>query len=126
MRKLVLIALFGLIAAFSNQSFAQETRELYCEVIGRATFSFKGKIKIEVDFGQENGVFEGFNKDVLKDPATGKIKKFNSMIDALNFMANDGWVLVNAFNVSSGDSNASGGGMSNEYHYILKKVVNKE
>lgn len=104
-------------------SFAQTTQETYCEVIGRAAFSLKGKIKIEVDFGQENKMFEGANKDVLKDPATGKNRKFNSMIDALNFMSSNGWLFVNAYNVSSGNSNASGGGASNEYHYIMKKVV---
>ncbi len=123
MKKFLMILAFGLMTAVTTESYAQETREIYCEVIGRATFSFKGKIKIEVDFGQENKFFEGANKDVLKDPATGKNKKFNSMIDALNYMAADGWVFVNAYNVSNGNSNASGSGMSNEFHYIMRKTV---
>ncbi len=123
MKKFLLILAFGLMSVMTAESYAQDTKEVYCEVIGRATWSLKGKIKIEVDFGQENGVFEGFNKDVLKDPATGKNKRFNSMIDALNFMAADGWVFVNAFNVSNGNSNASGSGMSNEFHYIMRKTI---
>ncbi len=98
---------------------AQETQEIYCEVIGRnAILSIRGKVKIEVDFGQENKVFEGFDNDVLKDPATGKNMKFNSMIDALNYMSGKGWFFVNAYPVVRGEEM--------EYHYIMKKTVVKK
>ncbi|MFZ5552172.1 MAG: hypothetical protein ACOZCO_03580 [Bacteroidota bacterium] len=116
MKKLLLtLALFvGITAA----SMAQ-TQEAYCEIVGRATLSLTGKIKIDVDFGQENKAFEGINNDVIKDPATGKPKKFNSMIDALNFMAADGWMLVGSYPVVDSSGNV-------EYHYIMKKSVTKK
>lgn len=117
MKKLFL--LFALAFGLSFSAGAQDTKEVYCEIVGRATFSFTGKIKIEVDFGQENKVFEGINNDVLKDPATGKPKKFNSMIDALNFMAADGWIFVNAYNVPGANS-------ENEYHYVMRKTIKKQ
>jgi len=112
MKKLLFLTVFVFATVVA---MSQETREVYCEVIGRATLSFSGKIKIEVDFGQENKAFEGFNSDVIKDPATGKPIKFNSMIDALNFMAADGWKLVNAYDVSSSDATV--------YHYVMRKEV---
>jgi len=121
MKKLLTLGIFMIIGLMS---FAQNSREVYCEIIGKGTWSFTGKIKVEVDFGQDNRVFEGINNDVLKDPATGKIRRFNSMIDALNFMAADGWIFVNAYNVSN--RNGTSGGMSNEYHYIMRKSIAME
>ncbi len=44
----------------------------------------------------------------------GKLKKFNTVIDALNFLGKEGWKLVNAFPVFSSSS-------STVYHYVLKK-----
>lgn len=110
-----------MIVAFvgaSMLSFAQDTKEIYCEITGRATLSFTGKIKIDIDFGQQNKAFEGFNADALKDPVTGKPIKFNSMIDALNYMAADGWLFVNAYNITEANGNT-------QYHYIMRKVVPK-
>ncbi len=115
MRKFFLLLVF---IAITGLSAAQETQEVYCEIVGRSTFSFTGKIKIEIDFGQENRMFKGFNTDILKDPVSGKPIRFNSMIDALNFMAQDGWTFVNAYNMTDSNNNI-------EYHYIMKKVVPK-
>jgi len=114
--------LFTLLVLFVGLSFttmAQDTQEIYCEVIGRSALSLTGKIKIEVDFGQENKVFEGFNQDMIKDPVTGKPIKFNSMIDALNHMSGDGWMLVGSYPVVDSGANV-------EYHYIMKKTVEKK
>jgi hypothetical protein len=113
------ITLLVLLIGLSFSAMAQETKEAYCEVVGRATLSLSGKIKIDVDFGQANKVFEGINNDKLKDPVTGKAIKFNSMIDALNHMAGDGWMLVGSYPVIDSSGNV-------EYHYILKKTVAKE
>lgn len=114
-----LFILFVLVFGFSSSSMSQDTQEIYCEVVGRATLSLTGKIKIEVDFGQENKAFEGFNQDMLKDPVTGKPIKFNSMIDALNHLAGDGWMLVGSYPVVDSSGNV-------EYHYIMKKTTEKK
>lgn len=42
-----------------------------------------------------------------------KIKSFNSMIDALNYMGEDGWEFVQAYIVTTGEINV--------YHWLLKK-----
>ena len=124
MKKLIIIS--TLIVAviigwgFTNApAVTDETNETYCEVVGVATLSFTGKLKIEVDFGQENKVFEGFNNDVLKDPVTGKVMKFNSMVDALNHMAKNGWLFVNAYQITDSNNQTT-------YHYIMRRIVPKK
>jgi hypothetical protein len=49
---------------------------------------------------------------MLKDEL-GKALDFNSMIDALNFMAQNGFEFVNAYTITVANQNV--------YHYILKK-----
>jgi len=48
----------------------------------------------------------------MKDEQTGKVKSFNSMVDALNYMGNNGWEFVQAYIVTSGQQNV--------YHWLLK------
>ena len=43
----------------------------------------------------------------------GNIRKFNTIIDALNFMGKQGWIFINTYPVESG-------GMV-IYHYAFKK-----
>lgn len=51
---------------------------------------------------------------------TGQIKKggkyfsFNSMIEALNFMNDNGWEFVNAYAFSTGSQSV--------YHFLLKRI----
>ena len=56
---------------------------------------------------------EVFGKTTGLKRKNGKLKKFNFVIDAINYLGKDNWKLVNAFPVSSGN------GMI--YHYVFKK-----
>ena len=71
------------------------------------------KVTIDVDFG-ESRKFCSDNR--LRDEETGKLKKFNSVTDALNYMGSQGWVLVNAFPVDNNVPNSTP-----IYHYYFKK-----
>lgn len=73
------------------------------------------KVNIELDFGDERKLFAGDTR--LRDDLTGKLKKFNSTVDALNYMGAQGWVLVNAFPMKEVDSFI--------YHYYFKKLFKK-
>jgi len=88
------------------------SQEVYCEIVGKAVGFFRSKVEIEVDFGQEKSWFGG--KNPLSD-LNGKIIKFNSMIDALNHIAKDEWVFVNAYSITNKDQNV--------YHYVMRKVI---
>ena len=67
------------------------------------------KVTVRVDFGQESKLFSDGTR--ITD-VSGKIKAFNSMIDALNFMGEKGWEFVQAYTISVGNQN--------EYHWIIK------
>lgn len=52
------------------------------------------KVTVEIDFGDERKFFAD---NRLKDPATGKPRAFNSMIDAMNYMGKQGWNFEQAY-----------------------------
>ena len=89
--------------------------EVYCEIVGKEVGLLKKKVEITIDFGQEKGWVESLTgENPLKD-TTGKIIKFNSMIDALNHMSKQGWLFVNAYSITIKDTNI--------YHYVMRKVT---
>ena len=86
-----------------------EQTYVYAEIVGtQRLLSFK--VTIEVDFGQSRGFFDDTR---IRDERTGKIQSFNSMIDALNYMALDGWEFTQAYTITYGRQNV--------YHYLLRR-----
>lgn len=90
------------------------SQEVYCEVVGKEVGLFKKKVEVEVDMGQEKGWLERMVGDPLKDE-NGRVVRFNSMIDALNHMAKDGWLFVNAYSITFKEQNV--------YHYVMRKII---
>lgn len=106
-----------LIPAF-GYSQANDTKvEQYCELVAQARILSR-KVNIDVDYGDERKLFRDYR---LKDEG-GKLKKFNTVVDALNYMGQQGWKLVNAFLVTEG----TGASINNVYHYVFKKEFSKE
>jgi hypothetical protein len=70
------------------------------------------KVSISVDKGQEVKLFR--NTGAVKDDE-GKLKKFNTVVDALNYMNEDGWEFVDAYSVTVGQQNV--------YHYMMKRAT---
>ncbi len=87
----------------------------YAELVGTNKF-LSTKVNVEIDYGQDNPTWR-FQDDRIVDPATGKAKSFNSMVDAMNFMGALGWEFVQAYIVSTGNQNV--------YHWLLKIQVRK-
>jgi hypothetical protein len=87
-------------------------RTIYCELLG--TSALTNKVTVTIDMGEEKG-FLGLNTSYIIDEATGKPKKFNSMVDAMNFMGTKGWEFVQAYAITIGSSNV--------YHFLLKQTV---
>ena len=83
----------------------------YVQILGTSKL-MSTKLIIEIDFGQRTKFFSVGKETILKDE-TGKALDFNSMIDALNFMAQNGFEFVNAYTITVGNQNV--------YHYVLKK-----
>lgn len=113
MKKLVIvISLF-----ISFQAAAQETTtvEQYCKMVATGRL-LSNKVTIDIDFGEERKLFGGDTR--LKDEETGKLRKFNSVTDAMNYLGGQGWTLVNAFPMAEGGSSV--------YHFYFKKLFKKE
>lgn len=114
--KKILTLLTVIVFACSVNSFAQapesDVKYVYCEIVGIGKM-LSNKVNVQIDFGQASGMFEDTR---LKDE-NGKAVKFNSMVDAMNWMGNDGWEFAQAYVISTGQQNV--------YHWLLKKDVSK-
>ncbi len=104
------------LASASIVSFAQTDTsniEQYCQIIATPRL-FSNKVTIDIDFGEEKSYF----KDERLKTYDGKLKKFNTIIDALNFMGRDGWVFINAYPVHMASTEI--------YHFAFKKQISKK
>jgi len=98
-------------ASITDTSSSKEyegIKYIYCQIVGTAKL-FSREVTISIDYGQERS----FWKDNRLKDENGKIQSFNSMVDALNYMGNQGWEFVEAYVITFGNQNV--------YHYLLKK-----
>jgi hypothetical protein len=112
MKKITLI--LGILFT-SNLLFAQTDTsryKQYCQVIATPRI-LSNKVTIDIDFGEE----KSFWRDTRLKTYDGKFKKFNTIIDALNFMGKEGWVFINAYPVRINQTEI--------YHFGFKKIFSK-
>ena len=111
--KITVILYLGLF--ISQTLFAQSDTskvEQYCQVIASPKL-LSNKVTIDIDFGEE----KSFWMDTRLKTDAGKIKKFNTIIDALNYMGSLGWIFINAFPVRIGETEI--------YHFAFKKYFSR-
>ena len=119
MRILALFVFLFLTLCFSKSTVAQSTyqssrdstvasRYVYCELVGMQKF-LSTKVTVVIDYGEET---KFFSDNRLRDNETGKVRTFNSMVDALNYMGSNGWEFVQAYVVTNGQQNI--------YRWLLK------
>jgi hypothetical protein len=100
---------FAATAQSDTIATALQKKYSYCEIVSSPGLA-GAKITVEIDFGQKTKVFQ----DTRLKGKDGKPIKFNSTIDALNYMGSDGWELVQVYTTTySADTF--------RYHYLLKK-----
>lgn len=107
MKKLIVLMA---LAFMSMAVFAQDEKYVYAEIVGTSNLT-NTKVTIVIDFGQETK----FAEDKRLRDEDGKIKKFNSMVDAMNWMGAMGWEFQQAYAVTMGSTNV--------YHWLLKKNI---
>jgi hypothetical protein len=110
MKKIVLLIAFGMIMSFASA----QVKFVYCEIVGTGNL-LGTKVTIVIDYGESVKFLE--DKRVKDDQ--GKVQKFNSMIDALNYMGYQGWEFVQAYVVTHNSN-------TNVYHYLLKSELKEE
>ena len=109
------VIIFSIILLATYTTFAQTDTskiEQYCQVIATPRL-LSNKVTISIDFGEEKSIW---SDNRIKN-IDGKLKKFNTVIDALNFMGREGWFFINAYPVRNGDSDV--------YHFAFKKQFNR-
>ncbi len=112
MKKLLVIGSFLISTLISNAQADSSKVEQYCQVIATPKL-LSNKVTIDIDFGEE----KSFWRDTRLKSDGGKIKKFNTIIDALNYMGKEGWVFINAYPVHLGETEI--------YHFAFKKQFPK-
>ena len=87
--------------------------EQYCQVIATPRL-LSNKVTIDIDFGEEKSIW----RDTRLKTDAGKVKKFNTIIDAMNYMGREGWIFINAFPVRMGETEI--------YHFAFKKQFSQD
>ena len=112
MKKLIILSI--ILTAFLNAySQSDTTKYEYAELLGYQGFLTK-KVTVSIDYGQATKYFQDTR---LRDQITGEFEKFNSMVDAMNYMGKDGWEFVQAYAILVGQQNV--------YHWMLKRPLKK-
>lgn len=116
MKKILIICFL----ACSLSMFAQEKpHKCFCEIVGTGNITGT-KVKVEIDFGQAKS-FWGQHKDRFLVDEKGNKIKFNSMVDAMNYMAKFGWVFEQAYVITE-----KGISDQNVYHFLLSKDITSD
>jgi len=89
---------------------AQKATYHYAKIYSQPNLNNK-RISVCIDFGQSR---KASNDNRIRADS-GELQKFNSMIDALNYMAEEGWEFVQAYSPAP-----------NYYHYLIRKIVPAE
>ena len=121
MRKIIMMALFAVMAVMSVSAAkrSETPKKLdYCDLMGwsmhyELTNEGDKFSEFKIDFGDE--IFKKY-PEYKKDDL--KTLNFHSLMDALNYMAERGWVLDQAKTWSVGYDNV--------YHFIMKKYVTED
>ncbi len=87
--------------------------EVFCDLV--STKKFLGTTHtISINYGNRDSLWLDQKIQTLTE---SELKKYNSIIDALNYMGNEGWTTISSYSTSY-----------NSYiveHYILKKEIKK-
>ena len=108
MKKIVAIGIFLISTLISNAQSDTSKVEQYCQIIATPRL-LSNKVTIDIDYGDE----KSFWHDTRLKTDAGKLKKFNTVIDAINFMGREGWIFMNAYPVRRGETEI--------YHLAFKK-----
>jgi hypothetical protein len=109
MKNLLIMALL----MCSLHSFAQKDSvkvEQFCQIIAVPRL-LSNKVTINIDFGEE----KKFWSDTRLKTWTDKVRTFNTIIDAMNYMGKAGWSFINAYPVRTNDTEI--------FHFAFKKLV---
>jgi len=112
MRKLLILSMVLLSSIVSKAQTDTSKVEQYCQLIATPRF-LSNEVTIDIDYGDE----KSFWQDNRLRTEEGKIKKFNTIIDAMNYMGREGWIFINAYPVHMAQTEI--------FHFAFKKLFLK-
>ncbi|MCC8423508.1 hypothetical protein [Mucilaginibacter sp. UR6-11] len=109
MKKLFFLIILtpGMLQAYAQTDSVKI--EQFCQLIAVPRI-LSNKVTIDIDFGQEK---KFWNDSRLRD-REGAVKKFNTIIDAMNFMGREGWSFIHTYPVRNGDTEI--------FHFAFRKL----
>ena len=95
-------------------SYSQSTPKLvYCQIVGWGRIDdLSHVVSLRFEFDESMKSY----KDSLLNDASGRKRSFYTMIDALNFMAKEGWELTQTYTTKGVEPD-----WKHYYFYVLKK-----
>ena len=99
------------------EGFNPASKRVYALLYGSPQL-FSSKVKVAIDFGQSTSWLGAMSESMIVDE-NGKEIKFNSMIDAMNYLGQFGWKFAQAYVVPHGDE----GDVNGIVYWILYKDV---
>lgn len=117
--KYLITIIISLTFLFSNAQEPSDTTQykiVFAELLGTHTnlLGIGKSATVEVDFGEEYFKWIPDNRNLLVDE-NGKAIKFNSMVDAMNYMGERGWKFEAAYVVTVANQNV--------IHWLMSKVI---
>lgn len=112
MKKAIITGIFLIGSLISNAQIDTTKVEQYCQIIVTPRLLSK-KVTIDIDYGEK----KSFWVDNRLTIDGGELRKFNTVIDALNYMGMAGWIFINAYPVKMGEIDI--------YHFAFKKFIAK-
>lgn len=118
--KKILTIIAALIMAFSITAQAQSSKYVFCEVSPVGKF-FKGGCTLRVNYGQIRSKHIPKKAQICDEDGT--VLLFNSRIDALNWLSDQGWEFCSSTTSVSGSGSNGDSSVSSSETWILKYCV---
>lgn len=91
-------------------------RPVYCNIMGYNFWGF-GKVKVQLDMG-DYAYHNGDSYDSIYE-VNGKKKKFNTMMEVLNYMGERGWKVIGTYYITESPRH-------HVIHYLMEKWISDE
>lgn len=108
----IMVALMSLSANAQSVSKPYESYPVYCDLAGYNTCGY-GKVKVRLDMGRKQPNKEGYESIYAGD----KKRKFNTMMEVLDYMSKRGWKVHTTYVITESMSK------QNVLHFLLEKQV---
>ena len=109
-------------SAESSQPQQPKPFKVYCQLVSYNAF-FSSKINVDFDFGQVSNFWDT-GKGLVDE--NGKSLKFNNMVDALNYLGERGWELVDRYYEQIAPDLVQKDEAPKHYWILCKTVTSKE